>query len=121
MLGKARAEFGMKNPLAAVATLEQLKTRWPEYQSADGHLLYATALENAGRDSDPLAHYAEVSRYFPGAEPRVRQAQLLQRVGRSEESRALAEDVVKTLNRAPCHVRRNQREWLAIAQKLARG
>jgi hypothetical protein len=120
MLGKARAEFGLERPDATIATLEELKTRWPEYQSADGHLLYARALESAGRDEDALTHYADVGRYFPGAEPRVRQAQLLGRLGRGEEARALAEDVVKTLNRAPRHVRSNQREWLTIAQRLAR-
>jgi hypothetical protein len=50
----------------------------------------------------------------------VRQAQLLQRLGRDGEARALAEDVVRTLGRAPAHVRKSQRQWLASAQKLAR-
>jgi hypothetical protein len=120
MFGKARSEFGLKRPDAAVATLEELKKRWPEYQSAEGHLLYARALEESGRADDALHHYAEVSNYYPGAEPRVRQAELLQRVGRNEEARAIAEDVMRTLNRAPGHVRRRQKEWLSAAQKLAR-
>jgi len=120
MLGKARAEFAMGKAEAAVASLEELKRRWPDYQSADGHLLYAMALERAGRDADALAEYADVGRYYPGAEPRVRQAELLQRLGRSAEACALAEDVVRTLSRAPGHVQRSQKEWLAIAQRVAR-
>jgi hypothetical protein len=120
MLGKARAEYGLGDAGAALATLDDLKRRWPDYQSADGHLLYAMALEREGRDDEALAGYAAVGQYFPGAEPRVRQAQLLQRLGRDGEARALAEDVVRTLSRAPAHVRKNQRQWLASAQKLAR-
>ncbi|MGD0565549.1 MAG: hypothetical protein ABSA66_20990 [Roseiarcus sp.] len=120
MLGKARAEYGIGNAGAAIATLEELKRRWSDFKSADGHLLYAMALEMAGRNDEALANYAAVSQYFPGPEPRVRQAQLLQRLGRGDDARALAEDVVRTLGRAPAHVRQNQRQWLESAQKLAR-
>jgi hypothetical protein len=51
----------------------------------------------------------------------VRQAQLLQKLGRDAEAKAIAEDVVRGLSRAPAHVRKNQRQWLAGAQKLVRG
>jgi hypothetical protein len=120
MLGRARAEYGVGDARAALATLDELERRWPDYRSADGHLLYAMALEREGRNDEALAGYAAVGQYFPGAEPRVRQAQLLQRLGRDGEARALAEDVVRTLGRAPAHVRKSQRQWLASAQKLAR-
>ncbi len=120
MLGKARAEYGLGDAGAAIATLDELKRRWPDTQSGDGHLLYAMALEGAGRNDEALANYVDVGRYYPGAEPRVRQAQLLQRLGRQAEARAIAEEVVRTLNRAPAHVRKNQRQWLASAQRIAR-
>jgi hypothetical protein len=35
-LGKARAQFGHGNPQQAVATLDDLRERWPDYQSAEG-------------------------------------------------------------------------------------
>ena len=38
-LGKARAQFGFGNPQQAVATLDDLRERWPDYQSAEGHAL----------------------------------------------------------------------------------
>ena len=120
LLGKARAEFALGRAADAVASLEDVKRRWPEYQSAEGHLLYARALEMAGRADEALSNYANVGRYFPGAEPRVREAQLLAKLGRAGEAKALAEDVVRTLKRAPRHVRANQRDWHAIAEKLAR-
>lgn len=119
-LGKARAEVGQGQPAAAVATLEELMRRWPDFHSPDGHLLYAVALEESGRHEEALANYANCGQYFPGAEPRVRQAQLLQRLGRELEAKAIALDVVRGLRRAPAHVRKNQRQWLAGAQKLTR-
>jgi hypothetical protein len=48
-LGKARAQFGLGNAQQAVTTLDDLRERWPDYQSAEGHLLYARALEESGR------------------------------------------------------------------------
>ena len=72
MLGRARAEFGLGEPALAVATLDELKARWPDYRSPEGHLLYAKALEGAGRDEEALAAYEAVGAYYPGAEPRVR-------------------------------------------------
>jgi hypothetical protein len=120
-LGKARAELGLRQPAAAVATLDELMRRWPDFHSADGRLLYPLALEADGRNDEALVNYENVGRYFPGPEPRVRQAQLLHRLGREAEARAIAEDVVRGLKRAPAHVRRNERQWLASAQRLARG
>ncbi|MGA2041936.1 MAG: tetratricopeptide repeat protein [Roseiarcus sp.] len=120
-LGKARAQCALGQPAGAVATLDDLMRRWPNFHSFDGHLLYAIALEESGRADEALAHYAKVGQYYPGAEPRVRQAQLLRKLGRNADAKALAEDIVRGLSRAPSHVRRNQREWLANAQRLARG
>ncbi len=120
MLGRARAEFGLGEPALAVATLDELKARWPDYRSPEGHLLYAKALEGVGRDEEALAAYEAVGAYYPGAEPRVRQAELLARLGRGDEARALADEVARGLRRAPAHVRRAQSQWLAAAEKLAR-
>jgi len=119
-LGKARAQLGLGQPAAAVATLDELMQRWPDFHSADGHLLYAIALEEAGRNDEALLNFQNVGQYFPGAEPRVRQAQLLRKLGRDADAKTLAEEIVRGFKRAPAHVRRNQRHWLASAEKLAR-
>lgn len=121
MVGKARAEFGLGRMAESVATLAEVKRRWPDYSSFDGHLLYARALEEAGRADEALDNYEGVGRYYPGAEPRVRQARLLLRLGRKDEARSLAREVERDLKRSPAHVRRNQREWLAQAQQIAKG
>ena len=120
MLGRARAEFGLGEAALAVKTLDELKARWPDYQSPEGQLLYAMALEAAGRDDEALATYEAVGRSYPGAEPRVRRAEMLARLGRRDEARSVAGEVARDLRRSPPHVRRAQSQWLSAAERLAR-
>jgi hypothetical protein len=70
-LGKARAQFGLGHSQDTVTTLDDLRARWPDYQSAEGHLLYARALEDSGHTEDALAEYQAVATYYAGAEARV--------------------------------------------------
>jgi hypothetical protein len=121
MLGKARAQFGLGQAAEAIATLETLQAKWPNYRSADEHLLRAMALESVERNDEALVQYQEASLRFPGPEPQVRRAELLRRLGRGAEARAIAEEVVRDLRRAPSHVRDNQRGWLDSARRIARG
>jgi hypothetical protein len=118
--GKARAEFGMGHPQEAVGTLDALRRRWPDYQSAEGHLLYARALEESGRIEDALTEYQAVANYYPGAEARVRYGLLLQKSDRHDEARAVLSEVLGQLKRAPAYVKRAQAEWIALAEKTLR-
>jgi hypothetical protein len=119
-LGKAKAEFGLRRPQDAVATLDLLRQRWPDYQSADGHLLYARALEESGREAEALDEYRVLVDYYPGAEARVRFAMLLQQMGRAEEAKRLCADVLTQMRRAPKYVRKVQAEWIAAAERMLR-
>ena len=119
-LGKARAEFGLGRPQDAVATLDDLRTRWPDYHSAEGHLLYARALEESGRTEDALAEYQALANYYPGAQARVRYGLLLGKAGRAAEANSVLTEVLAQLKRAPKYVRRAQAEWIALAQKAVR-
>jgi hypothetical protein len=80
--GRGRAQFGRGQPAEAVATLDDLRKRWPDYQSAESHLLYARALEESGRSDHALDEYRALANYYPGAEARVRYGLLLQKSGR---------------------------------------
>lgn len=120
MLGKARAEFGFGRPQAAVATLDDLRARWPDFQSADGHLLYARALAGSGRTDEALEEYKAVSGYFPGAEARVRWAMLLESLGRPTEAKAIYAELLTQMRHAPDFVRKAQGEWIAVAQRQLR-
>jgi hypothetical protein len=119
--GKARAQFGLARAQDAVATLDDLRKRWPDYQSAEAHLLYARALEDSGRTDDALYEYQAVANYYPGAEARVRYGLLLDKTGRRPEAKAVFTELLTGLKRAPKYVRRVQAEWIALAEKALRG
>jgi hypothetical protein len=119
--GRARAQFGRGHPGEAVPTLDDLRKRWPNYQSADAHLFYARALEESGHTDDALYEYQAVADYYPGAEARVRYGLLLSKAGRTDEAKAAFREVLTGLKRAPKYVRRVQAEWIALAEKALRG
>jgi hypothetical protein len=116
-LGKARAQFGRNRQAEAIATLDDLQERWPEFQSAEGHLLYARALAEVGRTDEALEEFHAVAAYFPGTEARVRYGLLLNLVGRTAEAKVVFAELLIQAKRAPKHFRKAQAEWLSIAEK----
>ena len=115
--GKAKAQFEQNRPADALATLEDLQTRWPDFQSADAHLLYARALAGVGRNDEALAEFQNVAAYFPGAEAKVRHGLLLNLMGRTTEAKVVFAELVIQMKRTPKHLRAAQAEWLSIAEK----
>lgn len=117
LLGFAHARFAAGDPAGTRETLDELIAKNPEFKSADGHLLYARALEQEGNLEKALSEYATLAEYFPGAEAGVRYARLLNR----SDQRPLAREILKSLldraKIAPAHYRRAQREWLDEAQR----
>ena len=99
-------------------TLEELKQRWPSYQSQDGHLLYARALEKVGRDDEALREYEELSRYFAGQEVQVRRLLLLDRMGHKIKAHQIANEVLRYFKRCPSYARKQQSEWFSAARGL---
>jgi hypothetical protein len=116
-LGKARAEFGRNRPADALAALDDLQKRWPDFQSAEGHLLYARALAEVGRVDEALDEFHAVAGYYPGAEARVRYGMLLRMVGRNAEARVVFNELLLQMRRAPKYLQDAQAEWLSIAEK----
>lgn len=117
LLGKARAVFAGGRFPETVWLLDQLRARWPDFQSAEGHLLYARALQECGRMAEAVDEYQAVSSYYVGAEPRVRHGLALRELGREAEARQVLSDVVKRLELAPRYVRKTEAEWLAMARQ----
>jgi hypothetical protein len=117
-VGKARAELGASRPKEALATLETLKVRHPDHNHSDTDLLYARALDEAGRADEAIQRYREVADTYPGPEPAVRLARLLKNTGNAAEARAIAENVVNRGKRSARFVRKRQAEWLTAARSL---
>jgi hypothetical protein len=117
LLGLAQAEFGMRRFEAARATLERLRQHNPEFNSSQGGLLYARALEEQGALEEAEHAYAEVAPGYPGAEARLRYALLLKRRGNLEEARRLLKDLLDGAKLGPAHYRRAQAQWLDLARR----
>jgi len=117
LLGLAHAYFLGGRPADAKAALERLLQAHPNYQSADGHLLYARCLEALDDQQAALKEFEAVAGYYPGAEAKVRYGQLLKRLGREHEARAVFKDLLTVAEHAPSHYRKAQKEWLSIAER----
>jgi hypothetical protein len=115
--GLARAQFGKSDFTAARATLDRLIAQNPDYKSADGHLLYARALEGEGNLDKALEEYRVLAGYYPGAEARVRYGQLLKRRGDADGAHRVLNELLESAQLAPAHYRKAQREWLDLARR----
>jgi hypothetical protein len=117
MLGLARAQFAAGDAANARATLDALMHHNPEFRSADGHLLYARALEQEGQPERALDEYKVLAGYYPGAEARVRYAQLLLAQAQPELAKQQLRDLLNQAAVAPPHYRRIQQDWLKQAER----
>ena len=117
MIELAAAQFRRGLFTEVIATLDQLREANPDYQSQDGHLLYARALNELGDTEAADEEFAVLVTYFSGEEARCRYALLLLKSGRVEEARQQFEAVVCSVDRASRHYFRSQRDWYAVAKQ----
>lgn len=117
LLGLAGSQFASGDPAGARDTLDRLIAANPDFQSPDGHLLYARAVEAAGDTEKALDEYSTLAGYYPGAEAAVRYAALLRKVGRNDDSQRVLGELLDQARIAPAHYRRAQKEWLAAAER----
>jgi hypothetical protein len=114
---RAQAQFKRDEAAAAVETLELLQQHNPEFRSAEGHLLFARALEASDRMTQALDEYRSVVTYFPGAEARYRLGMALQKGGFETEAQTELEQMIADAGLAPAHFRKSQKPWLEAARK----
>jgi hypothetical protein len=120
LLGYAHAQFAAGDASGSRQTLDDLIRKNPDFKSADGHLLYARALEAEGNGDKALSEYAALAEYYPGAEATVRYALLLKRSGQDPLAQQTLQALLERARYAPGHYRKAQQEWLDEAQKALR-
>ena len=120
LLLKAQLQFDKERTQEAIQTLESLQENNPDFRSAEGHLLYARALEAENRIDEAIREYSAVSGYFPGVEGRYRLAMCLEVAGKNTASRAEMESILNDAKMAPPHFHKSQKTWLdAVKRELA--
>lgn len=117
MLGLARAQFGLGEFQDTKQTLDALIAANPTFRSTDGHLLYARAVEGTGDTRAALHEYETLAPGYPGEEGRARYGVLLKRDGQVAKANEVFSDIIKRAKAAPRYYQREQREWIAIAER----
>jgi hypothetical protein len=117
LMALASARFAKREFAKAIETLDELRAKNPQFRSPDGHLLYARALDEDGRTAQAIEEYEALARYFPGAEARVRLAQVHEKKGDTETAQRLFKQIIEDARLAPKHFQRAQREWIDVAKK----
>lgn len=117
LLALAKARFGPQDFAGTVEALDRLRRADPNFQSAEGHMLYARSLEGLGETERALYELEALAGYFAGEEARCRYGLLLDRAGRRDEAREVFAEVVRSVELAPKTYYRTQREWYEIARE----
>lgn len=117
LLGFARVLTEKGDHAAVQQTLDHLREKNPDFQSSDGHLLYARALEGQGKIAEALKEYEAVSAYFPGYEARVRYALFLTKTGDVAKARDIFTGVVNAYKQLPRHAQDLNRDWYNVARQ----
>ena len=117
LLGLARAQFAAGHFSEARDALARLRQHNTGLESPEVGLLYARCLQGAGDLAEAEREYAAIAPAYPGAEARLRYAQLLKHMGKSQEAQSLLRDLLQSAKVAPSHYRRAQAEWLRLAER----
>ncbi|MBK8814125.1 MAG: tetratricopeptide repeat protein [Methylococcaceae bacterium] len=121
MLGLAKAELGVGNFEAVVNVLDKLKATNPTFKSPEGHLLYARALEGAGRIPEAIHEYEAMGNNYPTPEPACRLAQIYKAQGNQALADELFQSVVKRSLSASKLFNETNKEWVKLAKREVGG
>ena len=117
MLELATAYFAGECYPEAKDTFLRLRETNPEFQSSEGHLMYARTLEYIEENNDSLREYETVAAYFPGEEANCRYALLLKRNGRTEKANEIFHQVLTRDRRRSRQHKRREKQWVDISRQ----
>jgi len=114
--GLAIAQLEAQHHADAVQTLERLFAASPEQRSGDVALMYAEALQGAGRP-DAAQAFESVIATDGGLEARCKYGLFQQQRGNTQAARLAFEHVLADAKRGTAHSRDMNREWIAAATR----
>lgn len=117
MLSLAQAQFAIQEFAACQQMLEDVMRYNPDFQSADGHLLFARALAAQEKYADAESEFEVLVSYYPGPQARIYYAEMLAKMSRLREANEQYVAVVDTAKRSRPHYRKHHREWIKTANE----
>jgi hypothetical protein len=112
MVKLASAQFNGGFAADCLQTLDAVMQFNADYQSQEGHLLYARALTAIGDFIKAEDEFAVLVDYFSGPQARFYYYQMLRRQGRTECARQQLDAVINIARRSKPHYRRLHKVWL---------
>ena len=120
MLKLAQTYFANDDFKLTIQTLDDIITSNPQFNSTDGHLLYARSLEKLERFDEAIKEYQVVSENFPGEEGRVRYGLLLLKRGETETANKIFELTISRSRLAPKFYQKKEKYWIRLAKSNLR-
>lgn len=117
LLGLARLQVGNGDFAGSQQTLDFLREKNPSFDSSEGHLIYARALEGQNMVEEAVTEYEALVGYYPGYEAKSRYGLFQQKLGNVEKARSIFEAVVKSYKQLPRHAQQLNREWYEVARR----
>jgi hypothetical protein len=113
----ARAFIDAGNPKEAKELLDTIIRKNPNYQSPEGHLLYARSLTALDDRQQAREEYEELSDYYVGLEARSRYVEALLVWDDPYRAATLLEESLKIAKRMPKSAREMNHEWIVRLEK----
>jgi len=117
LIGLTKALFGQGDYQGALDTLDLLQRENPNYESREGHMLYARSLEGLGRTREAADEYRSLIGYALGPEAQVRYGLLMQAMGEAQAARDAFNEAIRTYGRRRGKLDADERAWLAEAER----
>ncbi len=112
----AKAYFAKGDYEETLQSLNRLASVKYDRPTHDFALLYARTLEALGRDDEALRAYDKLVPVSTGEQTRYRYGLLLLKNGRTDDARAVFDEVLRNARLSPSYYRRTEGRWIRAAR-----
>ena len=116
MVKLAHAYFANQEYDKTLKILDKTIELNPNYNSTNGHLLYARSLEQLQRYDEALEEYEVVAQNYPGEEGRVRYGLLLKQLNKIDKANEVFTDAINRSQLAPKFYQKKEKYWTKLAK-----
>jgi hypothetical protein len=117
LIGLSKALFGKGDCQGAIDSLDLLQRENPNYESREGHMLYARSLEGLGRTREAAEEYRALIGYALGPEAQVRYGLLTKAMGEPATARDAFAEAIRIYGHRRAKLDAADRAWLVEAER----
>lgn len=118
LLAYAYALYLADDAASAKQQLDYLRAENPDYQSNEGHLLYAKILTKLDDRAGAMREFNALVEYYPTLEAHISYIEILLQWNETQKAKQLLDLAELHIKRQPPHVKRLNAEWIKQAKQL---